>query len=86
MGAPLKLAVGTSGFVLSVVDTSAAWIYLNRGAVLPIIVAPSLIGVMVGAKIGARVLRVASPRVVRRIVLLVLVVAGSRALLKGLGI
>jgi uncharacterized membrane protein YfcA len=41
---------------------------------------------MVGAKIGARVLRVASPRVVRRIVLLVLVVAGSRALLKGLGI
>jgi uncharacterized membrane protein YfcA len=86
MGAPLKLAVGTSGFVLSVVDTSAAWIYLNRGAVLPMIVVPSLIGVMVGAKIGARVLRVASPRVVRRIVLLVLVVAGSRALLKGLGI
>jgi uncharacterized membrane protein YfcA len=86
MGAPLKLAVGTSGFVLSVVDTSAAWIYLNRGAVLPMIAVPSLIGVMVGAKIGARVLRVASPRVVRRIVLLVLVVAGSRALLKGLGI
>jgi hypothetical protein len=86
MGAPLKLAVGTSGFVLSVVDTSAAWIYLNRGAVLPMIVVPSLIGVMLGAKVGARLLRVAKASVVRKIVLTVLVVAGGRALLKGLGI
>ncbi len=86
MGAPLKLAVGTSGFVLSVVDTSAAWIYLNRGAVLPMIVVPSLIGVMLGAKLGARLLRVAQASVVRKIVLTVLFVAGGRALLKGLGI
>ena len=86
MGAPLKLAVGTSGFVLSVVDTSAAWVYLNRGAMLPMIVVPSLIGVMLGAKIGARLLRVTSALVVRRVVLTVLVVAGGRALLKGFGI
>ena len=86
MGAPLKLAVGTSGFVLSVVDTSAAWIYLNRGAVLPMIVVPSLIGVMLGAKVGARLLRVVSSSVIRKIVLTVLLVAGARALLKGVGI
>jgi uncharacterized protein len=86
MGAPLKLSVGTSGFVLSVVDTSAAWIYLNRGAVLPLIVVPSLLGVILGAKIGARLLRVASSRVVKRIVLAVLLIAGARSLLKGLGI
>ena len=86
MGAPLKLSVGTSGLLLSVVDTSAAWIYLNRGAVLPLIAVPSLIGVILGAKIGARLLRVAPGYVVRRTVLAVLVVAGARALLKGLGI
>jgi len=86
MGAPLKLSVGTSGLLLSVVDTSAAWVYLNRGAVLPIIVAPSIIGVMLGAKVGARLLRVAHPLVVRRIVVALLLVAGSRALLKGFGI
>ena len=86
MGAPLKLAVGTSGFVLSVVDTSAAWVYLNRGAMLPMIVVPSLIGVILGAKIGARLLRITPSFVVKRIVLTVLVVAGSRALLKGFGI
>jgi uncharacterized membrane protein YfcA len=86
MGAPLKLAVGTSGFVLSIIDTSAAWVYVNRGAVLPMLVAPSIIGVMLGAKIGVRVLRRAPVRVVRSTVLVLLIVAGARALLKGLGL
>jgi len=86
MGAPLKLAVGSSGLLLSVVDTSAAWIYLNRGAVLPIIVAPSIIGVMLGAKIGVRLLRKARPELVRRVVIALLLLAGARALLKGLGL
>ena len=85
MGVPLKLSVGTSGLLLSVVDTSAAWVYLNRGAVLPMIVVPSLVGVMLGAKVGARVLRVAPAPVIRYIVLVVLLVAGGRALAKGLG-
>jgi uncharacterized membrane protein YfcA len=86
MGAPLKLAVGTSGFVLSVVDTSAAWVYINRGAVLPVLVAPSIIGVMLGAKFGARVLRVVRASTVRQIVIWLLLAAGVRALLKGLGV
>jgi uncharacterized membrane protein YfcA len=86
MGTPLKLAVGSSGLLLSVVDTSAAWIYLNRGAVLPIIVAPSIIGVMLGAKVGARLLRIAPARVVRRTVIVLLAIAGARALLKGFGV
>ena len=86
MGAPLKLSVGTSGFLLSVIDTSAAWIYLHRGAVLPMLVAPSIIGVMLGAKVGVRLLRVAPARIVRRVVLVLLLIAGLRALLKGLGL
>jgi uncharacterized membrane protein YfcA len=86
MGAPLKLSVGTSGFLLSVVDTSAAWIYLHRGAVLPMLVVPSIVGVMLGAKIGVRLLRVSRPAVVRRVVIGLLLVAGLRALLKGLGV
>jgi uncharacterized membrane protein YfcA len=86
MGVPLKLSVGTSGFLLSVVDTSAAWVYLNRGAVLPMLVVPSIGGVMLGARIGARLLRVARAATVRRLVLVLLLVAGSRALLKGLGV
>jgi uncharacterized protein len=86
MGAPLKLSVGTSGLLLSIVDTSAAWVYLHRGAMLPLLVAPSIIGVMLGAKIGVRLLRIAPAAVVRRVVIGVLLLAGMRALLKGLGV
>jgi uncharacterized membrane protein YfcA len=86
MGAPLKLSVGTSGLVLSIVDTSASWVYIHRGAVLPMLVAPSIIGVMLGARIGVRLLRVVHAAHVRRIVLALLLIAGARALAKGLGI
>ncbi len=86
MGVPLKLAAGTSSFLLSVIDTSAAWIYLNRGAMLPMLVVPCCVGIMLGARIGARLLRVAPTRIIRRTVITFLLFAGVRALLKGLGV
>ncbi len=86
LGAPLKLAAGTSGLVLSLVDSSAAWVYINKGAVLPMVAVPSVIGMMLGARIGARLLQVLPARVVRRLVIAVLLFAGARALLKGMGV
>lgn len=86
MGAPLKIAAGTSGLVLSLVDSSAAWVYLHRGAVLPIIVVPSVIGMMLGARIGARLLTIWPGRVIRRLVIALLLLAGTRALLRGVGL
>lgn len=86
MGAPLKIAAGTSKFLLSITDTSAAWVYLNSGSVLPIITIPSCLGIMLGSFVGVRVLAKASPKVVRAFVVFVLVFAGIRSLLKGLGI
>jgi len=86
MGAPLKVAAGTSGVVLSLVDSSAAWVYLNKGAVLPMIAVPSVIGMMLGARIGARLLHAFAAATVRRLVIAVLLFAGVRALLKGAGV
>lgn len=86
MGAPLKVSAGTSSFILTLVDSSAAWIYLNKGAVLAIIAVPSVIGMMLGATIGARLLHVLKASVVRKMVISLLLFAGLRALLKGLGI
>lgn len=86
MGAPVKVAAGTSGLVLSLVDSSAAWVYINRGAVLPMIAVPSVVGMMLGARIGARLLNVLKGAVIRRMVIAVLLFAGLRALLKGTGV
>jgi uncharacterized membrane protein YfcA len=86
MGAPLKVSAGTSSVVLSLVDSSAAWVYVNKGAVLPMIAVPSVVGMMLGARIGARLLGVLKGQVIRRLVIGVLLFAGLRALLKGLGV
>jgi uncharacterized membrane protein YfcA len=86
MGAPLKVSVATSKFMLSIVDTSAAWVYLNQGAVLAIITVPSIIGIMLGSLIGTRLLKKTKASVVRQVVIWILLLAGFRALLKGLGI
>ena len=86
MGAPLKVSAGTSGLVLSLVDSSAAWVYVNKGAVLPMIAVPSVVGMMLGAKIGARLLNVLKATLIRKMVISVLLFAGVRALLKGLGV
>ena len=86
MGAPLKVSVATSKFLLSITDTSAAWIYINSGAMLPLIVVPSLIGIMLGSWVGVPILTRTKPAVIRYIVLGVLIFSGVRAFLKGLGI
>ncbi len=86
MGAPLKISVATSKFLLSITDTSAAWIYLNQGCVIPMMVVPSLVGIMLGSFIGVRILRVAKPAFVRWIVIVLLLFAGAKALTKGLGL
>lgn len=85
MGIPLKVSAGTSSFILTFVDSSAAWIYLNRGAVLPMVAVPSVLGMMLGARLGARLLHVLRARDVRRLVLALLLFAGARMLAKGMG-
>jgi len=86
MGAPLKISVATSKFLLSITDTSAAWIYLNQGCVIPMMVVPSLVGIMLGSFIGVRILRVAKPSFVRWIVIAMLLFSGAKAITKGLGL
>ncbi len=85
MGVPLKVSVGTSKFLLSIADTSAAWVYLNQGAVIPMIAVPSIVGLMAGSVVGVRLLALANPKFIRYMVIGVLGFAGVQALLKGLG-
>jgi uncharacterized protein len=86
MGAPLKVSVASSKFLLSIVDTSAAWVYLNQGAVIAMIAVPSIVGIMLGSIVGVKVLKKTNAAVVRKVVITMLLLAGTRALLKGLGI
>jgi uncharacterized protein len=84
MGVPLKIGVGTSKFLLSITDTSAAWVYLNKGCVLPLMVVPSVVGVMFGSFIGVRILKIAKPAFVRWVVIGILALTGVVAVQKGI--
>lgn len=86
LGAPIKIAVATSKFLLSITDTSAAWVYMNNGAVLPLMVVPSVVGIMLGSFVGVKILGVTKPSIIRILVIVVLGISGTKALLKGLGI
>jgi uncharacterized membrane protein YfcA len=86
MGAPVKIAVATSSFALSITDSTAAWIYMNKGAVLPILTVPSMVGIMLGAKIGSKLLPKVKPSVIRNMIIGVLFFAGVRSLMKAFGI
>jgi len=84
MGVPLKVATASSVFLISLGSTSAAFVYFHQGSVLPVMVAPSVVGLLIGARIGARLLDYASPSTVRRVVVVVLFLAGLRSIAAGL--
>ncbi len=84
MGVPLKVSVATSKFLLSITDTSAAWIYMNKGCVIPLIAIPSILGLMFGSFVGVKLLSIAKPKFIRYMVIAVLFFAGLKAIDKGL--
>jgi hypothetical protein len=86
MGLPLKAAVASSILLLSVTDSATAWAFINRGAVLPMLVAPSIAGIMLGSRLAVVLLPRVKPAVILRLVIVLLLLAGTRTLLKGLNV
>jgi uncharacterized membrane protein YfcA len=86
LGVPLKIAIATSGFLITINSSAAAWVYLNSGAVLPLIAVPSVAGMMVGTTLGARLLPYLKPRIARWIVVGLLLFTGVRYILIGFGV
>lgn len=84
MGVPLKVATASSMFLMSLGSASAAWVYFHKGCVIAYIAAPSVLGLMLGSQVGARLLDHAKPKVVRWVVVAVLMLAGVRALIHGI--
>ncbi len=85
MRAPIKIAAATSNFLILMIGVSAFWVYLNQGCVIPLIAVPSLVGLMLGAQVSVKLLAKARPRRVRLLVVAVLLFAGARMILMGLG-
>ena len=84
MGLPIKPAVATSMIIIMVNSSAAAWIYLARGALLPFLLVPSVLGVSIGAYIGGKLVERAKPLFIRVLVLTVMLYAAVVNIFKGL--
>jgi uncharacterized membrane protein YfcA len=80
MGAPLKVSVASSHFLISITGTSASWVYISRGCVLPLIVTPAVVGAMLGSRMGVLALREVKPAWARRVVIGLMILAAVNLL------
>lgn len=65
MKVPFKVSTTTSNFMMGVTAVASAIIYLQRGYIKPDIAMPVVIGVLLGAIVGSKVLLKAKPRKLR---------------------
>lgn len=84
LGTPLKVAVASSGFIMTINSSAAVWVYVNRAAVLPLVTVPSVAGMMIGTRVGAQLLPHVRARVIRWIVVGLMTLAGLRSLVAGI--
>src|SRR5487761_2317109 len=85
MKVPSKVSTATSNFMIGVTAAAASGVYLNRGLVLPFVVAPVATGVLVGAFGGTKLMERMSNNLIRQVFAVVLALIGGQMLLRGLG-
>lgn len=62
MKLPFKVSTTTSNFMIGVTAVASSLIYFQRGEIIPVIVAPVLIGVILGSWIGSKTLMVSQTK------------------------
>ena len=84
MGLPLKAAAATSMTIITVNSAAAAWPYIANGAMLTLIIVPSVVGISIGAALGARLALRVKPAFVRYLVIVMMLFCGLINIYKGL--
>ncbi len=84
MYVPLKLAAGSSGVLLALGNAAAIWPYIGIGAVLPLFVAPWMLGQVVGGIIGAHVLANINAGFIRKLLIILLLATSVKLIARGI--
>jgi hypothetical protein len=84
MRLPFKVSTTTSNFMIGVTAAAGAGVYLNRGYVDPGLAMPVVLGVLLGATLGTRVLATAKVPLLRTLFRVVIVVLAGQMIYKGL--
>ena len=84
MKLPFKVSTTTSNFMIGVTAVAGALIYFQRGEIIPVIVAPVLIGVVVGSLIGAKTLMVSKTKKLKTFFAIVITILSVYMMYNGL--
>jgi len=84
MAIPLKVAAACSGILIGMGDCIAVWPYLLVGAIIPLFVAPWLVGQVLGGLIGAHILIKVKAKFVRFILIGVMSFSSFGLITRGL--
>jgi len=84
MRIPFKVSTTTSNFMIGVTAAASAGIYLNRGYIDPGLAMPTMLGVLLGSLLGARVLVGARTKVLRLVFAGVILALGIEMLYNAL--
>lgn len=86
MKMPLKPSSATSNLMMGVTAAASATVYFFNGSIRPDIAGPLAIGVLAGATVGARLMQVLKPKVIRMIFVPIILYMGVQMVLKGFGV
>lgn len=85
MGLPPKVSTTTSNLIIGVTALAGTSVYLAGGYIDPGLAAPVILGVVIGAFLGTRVLVRLTNKRVRQFFLVVLAILGLEMIIRGLG-
>jgi len=83
MRLPFKVSTTTSNFMIGVTAAASAGVYLHLGYIDPVLAFPVMLGVLVGALVGARILTRAKVGWLRNLFTVIVVVMAVQMLYKG---
>jgi uncharacterized protein len=86
MKLPMKVSTATSNFMIGVTAAASAGVYFLRGDIIPFIAAPVMMGVLLGALMGTRLMVRARSSLIRRIFVAVMLFVSIQMLVRGLAL
>jgi uncharacterized membrane protein YfcA len=84
MRIPFKVSATTSNFMIGVTAAASAGIYLHRGYLDPGLAMPVMLGVLIGALVGARILPTAKVRTLRLVFGVAIAAVAIEMIFKGI--
>lgn len=83
MKLPMKVSTATSNFMIGVTAAASAGVYFSRGDINPLVAGPVALGVLIGARVGTKIMERLNNRTLRLIFIPIVIYIALEMLLKG---